>query len=135
MKAVGIDHVVLRVTDLERSIAFYRDILGLTVDRRRPDLGLIHMRAGASFIDLVDVAGDLGLTGGRAAGTQGRNMDHLCLRIGDMDVDGIVQNLEASGVPPGEIGHRYGADGDGLSVYLKDPDGNGLELRGAQGRG
>jgi len=132
MQAIGIDHVVLRVADLERSVAFYRDVLGLAVDRRRDDLGMIHMRAGPSLVDLVDVGGKLGLPGGAAAGAEGRNMDHLCLCIADFDADAVRAELEASGVPVGEIDTRYGASGEGVSVYLKDPDGNGLELRGAE---
>ncbi|MGE3745292.1 MAG: VOC family protein [Sphingomonadaceae bacterium] len=130
MKAIGIDHLVLRVSDLERSVAFYRDVLGLTVDRRRNDLGLVHMRAGSSFIDLVDVTGKLGQRGGGAAGAECRNMDHLCLRVADFDETKITAELEAFSVPIGEIDIRYGANGDGVSIYLEDPDGNGLELRG-----
>lgn len=79
MKAIGIDHVVLRVADLERAVAFYHDVLGLELDRRREELGLIHMRAGRSFVDLVSVTGKLGRAGGSAAGSDRRNMDHLCL--------------------------------------------------------
>ncbi|MEW9856343.1 VOC family protein [Novosphingobium sp. M1R2S20] len=130
MKAIGIDHVVLRVSDLERSMAFYRDVLGLTLDRRRDDLGLIHMRAGCSFVDLVDVAGELGQRGGSAAGAQRRNMDHLCLRVENFDETRIAAELEALGVTIGEVDVRYGATGDGVSMYLTDPDGNGVEIRG-----
>lgn len=130
MEAIGIDHVVLRVGDLERSVAFYRDVLGLTVDRRRDELGLVHMRAGASFVDLVDVAGKLGLPGGGVAGAKHRNMDHLCLRIADFDATKIAAELTEFGIPVGEIDARYGANGEGISVYLRDADGNGLELRG-----
>ena len=52
-----IDHIVLRVTDLERSIRFYQAVLGCTLVKRREDLGMVHLRAGASMIDLVDVEG------------------------------------------------------------------------------
>lgn len=130
MKAIGIDHVVLRVSNLERSVAFYLDVLGLTLDRRRDDLGLIHMRAGCSFVDLVDLAGKLGQHGGVASGGQCRNMDHLCLRIENFDEDTIAAELEAAGISVGETGIRYGAKGDGVSIYLTDPDGNGIEVRG-----
>jgi glyoxylase I family protein len=131
MQAVGIDHVVLRVSDLERAVAFYRDVLGLAIDRRREGLGLVHMRAGPSLVDLVDVAGPLGQRGGGAAGPTGRNMDHLCLQIAGFDAEKIRAELEAAGTPPGTIASRYGANGDEVTIYLTDPDGNGLELRGA----
>lgn len=130
MEAVGIDHVVLRVGDLERSVAFYRDVLGLVVDRRRDDLGLVHMRAGASFVDLVEVAGKLGTAGGGMPGDKNRNMDHLCLRIADFEAAKIAEELAAHGIRVGEPDTRYGASGDGISIYLRDLDGNGLELRG-----
>ena len=68
MQAVGIDHVVLRVSDLERAVAFYRDVLGLAIDRRRENLGMVHMRAGPSLVDLVEVGGPLGRQGGAAPG-------------------------------------------------------------------
>ena len=56
----GIDHVVLRVVDVEGVIRFYKDVLGCAVERRKDDLGLIQLRAGRSLIDLVDVNGELG---------------------------------------------------------------------------
>jgi glyoxylase I family protein len=61
-----IDHLVLRVRDLARSIRFYGQVLGCHVERQREHLGLAHLRAGASMIDLVDVAGKLGARGWRA---------------------------------------------------------------------
>jgi glyoxylase I family protein len=130
MKATGIDHVVLRVRDLERAVGFYRDILGCLVDRRRDDLGMVHLRAGPSLIDLVAVDGPLGRGGGPAPGPTGHNMDHLCLRVADFDADEIRAHLVRHGVTIGEIGARYGSTGDGQSLYLEDPDGNRLELRG-----
>ena len=82
-----IDHVVLRVSDLERMIAFYCDVLGCTVHWRRPDLGLVHLRAGNVMIDLVPVDGKLGLPGGAAPGKEGRNMDHFCVRVAPFEVE------------------------------------------------
>jgi glyoxylase I family protein len=80
-------------------------------------------------VELVDVAGKLGRAGGGAAGAEARNMDHLCLRIANFDAERVAAELTARGFSVGEIDTRYGASGEGLSVYLRDPDGNGLELR------
>ena len=126
-----IDHVVLRVSDAERSLAFYRDVLGCEVARRRDDLGLIHLRCGASMIDLVDVHGKLGLAGGAAAGELARNVDHVCLRIEPFDEPALIAHLANHGLKPlGPAQSNFGAEGDGPSLYLHDPDGNTIELKG-----
>jgi glyoxylase I family protein len=125
----GFDHVVLRVKDMERAIGFYSGVLGCQVVHRQDELGLVHLRAGTSLIDLIDVAGKLGHAGGRAPGPEGRNMDHLCLRIADFDVERITQELTSKGVAVGETARRYGSTGEATSIYLTDPEGNGLELR------
>ncbi len=130
----AIDHVVLRVAEMEQSIRFYCDVLGCTVERRRPDLGLIHLRAGRSLIDLVNLDGPLGLKGGAGANPDpaqgGRNMDHLCLRVDSFDADAIAGHLRAHGVEPAAPAPRFGAEGTGPSIYLSDPDGNVVELKG-----
>jgi len=126
-----IDHLVLRVQDLQRAVAFYRDVLGCTVARERPTLGMVHLHAGASMIDLVSVDGALGSRGGPAAGAQGRNLEHLCLRIEPFDEAGLREHLKMHGVVvDGQVSSNLGAEGDGLSLYLRDPDGNGVELKG-----
>ena len=125
-----IDHVVLRVRDAAAMQAFYCDVLGCSVDRRQEAIGLLQLRAGASLIDLVDVEGKLGRTGGAAPGPEGHNLDHLCLRVEPFDRDAIVAHLDAHGVRVGEFGMRYGADGVGPSQYLFDPEGNLVELKG-----
>ncbi|TMG98382.1 MAG: VOC family protein [Betaproteobacteria bacterium] len=125
-----IDHIVLRAIDAERLLAFYRDVLGCTLERRQDELGLIQLRAGASLIDLVPVDGKLGRAGGAAPGREGRNLDHFCLRIEPFDDAAICAHLRAHGVDAGEFATRFGADGDGPSVYLQDPEGNTVELKG-----
>lgn len=131
-----IDHMVFRVRDLDASIAFYDTVLGCQVARRRPDLGLVHIRAGASMIDLVDIAGPLGRAGGAGPATEGRNVDHLCLRVEPFNEHAIVSHLAAHGVTPrGGASINFGAEGEGLSIYLADPDGNVIELKGPANAG
>lgn len=126
-----LDHLVLRVQDLQRAVAFYRDVLGCTVARERPTLGMVHLHAGSSMIDLVSVEGALGSRGGPAAGAQGRNLEHLCLRIEPFDEAALREHLKMHGVAvDGQVSSNLGAEGDGLSLYLRDPDGNGVELKG-----
>ena len=129
-QALGLDHVVLRVADLERSLDFYCRILGLELDRARDDLGLYHIRAGRCMIDLVPVDGQLGGKGGPAPGAEGNNMDHFCVRIDPFDEAPITAYLRAEGLNVHGSGVRYGAEGDGPSVYISDPDGNTVELKG-----
>ena len=130
----AIDHIVLRVVDLERMLAFYRDALGCTVERRQDAIGLVQLRAGASLIDLVPVEGVLGRAGGAAPGREGRNLEHFCLRIEPFDEAAIRAQLAAHGVDAGPVESRYGADGTGPSLYLDDPEGNTIELKGAPSR-
>lgn len=126
-----LDHVVLRVADLDASVAFYSDVLGCHVVKTRPDLGLVHLRCGTSMIDLISVDGKLGRMGGAAPLAQGRNVDHLCLRIEPFDEAALVAHLAAHGLAPlGPASNNFGAEGDGMSLYLRDRDGNVLELKG-----
>jgi glyoxylase I family protein len=125
--------VVLRVRDVAAMQAFYCDVLGCREERRQDEIGLVQLRAGASLIDLVTIDGKLGRLGGAAPGAEGRNMDHLCLRVEPFDHTAIVAHLEAHGVRVGEFGSRYGAEGEGPSQYLVDPEGNVVELKGPPG--
>ena len=125
-----IDHVVLRVRDMEAMRRFYCDVLGAQHVAYRPELGMSHLRAGGSMIDLVAVDGPLGKAGGAPAGKEGRNMDHFCLRVEPFDQDAILAHLKQHGVAVGDIRNRFGAEGNGISIYLADPEGNTVELKG-----
>jgi glyoxylase I family protein len=125
-----LDHVVLRAYDVPLMQAFYCDVLGCTVERHQEDIGLVQLRAGASLIDLVSIEGKLGRQGGAGPGTAGHNMDHLCLSVDGYDEAAIIAHLKARGVHVGEVGRRYGAKGAGPSIYLFDPQGNMVELKG-----
>ena len=125
-----IDHLVLRVVDLEAMLRFYCDALGCAVERRQDKIGLIQLRAGRSIIDLVPVEGKLGKAGGVAPGREGRNLDHFCLRVEPFDEADIRRHLESFGIEMGSVEMRYGAEGEGPSVYLTDPEGNVVELKG-----
>jgi catechol 2,3-dioxygenase-like lactoylglutathione lyase family enzyme len=130
IKQRGLDHVVLRVADIERAKAFYRDVIGCPEEKWQPELGLLQMRCGTSLIDLVDVNGKLGREGGALAGAEGRNMDHFCITLAEFDPDVIRTHLTAHGVDAGEMAAvRYGAEGYGRSFYIQDPDGNTVELK------
>jgi hypothetical protein len=91
---------------------------------------LTQLRAGRSLIDLVTVDGKLGREGGGAPGREGRNMDHLCLRLDPFDGEAIREYLASKKIPAGEISSRYGAEGEGPSIYINDPEGNMVELKG-----
>ena len=129
-KLLGLDHVVLRVRNLDAALGFYAGMLGCTEERRIDALGLVQLRAGASLIDLVPVDSPLGRHGGGPPDPNAKNVDHICLRIEPFDADALAAHLRAHGVEPGDVGERYGADGTGPSMYVRDPDGNVVELKG-----
>ncbi|MFC3111340.1 VOC family protein [Undibacterium arcticum] len=129
-----IDHLVLRVVDLDSMLRFYCGALGCTIERRQDEIGLVQLRAGRSIIDLIPVDGKLGKAGGAAPGKEARNLDHFCLRVEPFDEPSIRSHLEAYGVAAGPVGSRYGAEGEGPSIYVADPEGNVVELKGPPAR-
>lgn len=126
----GLDHVVLRVADPERSLRFYCGVLGCVEERRIEGLGLVQLRAGAHLIDLVGVDTPLGKAGGGPPDPAARNVDHFALQVEGFDEAALRAHLEAAGVDPGDVAERYGALGMGPSMYVRDPDGNVVELKG-----
>lgn len=127
---LALDHVVLRVRDLDRARAFYCDVLGCSVEKWQEQFGLLQLRAGSALIDLVTLDGPLGRAGGAAPGREGRNLDHFCLRVAPFDEAALRAHLAAHGIEAGETVQRYGAEGSGPSLYITDPDGTMVELKG-----
>jgi catechol 2,3-dioxygenase-like lactoylglutathione lyase family enzyme len=125
-----IDHLVLRVRDVDTMIRFYGEVLGCPVHRIDEKIRLVQLRAGRGLIDLVPLDSELGRAGGAGPGAEGRNMDHFCLRVEPWDAEAIVAHLRAHGVEPGPVKQRFGAEGQGPSLYLTDPEGNTVELKG-----
>ena len=130
-KLSGLDHVVLRVDDIEKALSFYRDVLGAAVERKIEKLSIVQLRVGQSIIDLVDVHADwLKAQGARPFAPEAMNVDHICIRIEPFDEQALEDYLRAHKVEIGERGIRYGAEGNGPSIYVRDPFGNTVELKG-----
>jgi len=115
---LGLDHVVLRVSDQQASRRFYTEVLGCTVDHFNERISLLQLRFGEHLIDLLP---------GRPS-TEG--LDHLCLSIRCPDLASLRTTLTALGVRiDGDISERRGAFGTGPSLYILDPDGYRIELK------
>ncbi len=127
----GLDHIVLRVADLEASLHFYEEVFGCRTERQLPELGLYQLRAGSQLIDLVTIGSKLG--GDTPVSDDGRNQDHFCLTLDQFNEETLRSWLNSHGISASEAGERYGAQGYGLSVYIKDPDGNTVELKASVG--
>lgn len=127
----GLDHIVIRAQDAQALIKFYCDVLGCVVERKSsPEIGLVQLRAGDSLIDIVAVDSELGRMGGAAPGKEGRNMDHFCVRVEPFNEETIREHLKRYDVAAGKLELRYGAEGNGPSIYIEDPEGNTVELKG-----
>ena len=130
VEIIGLDHVVLRVKDVDASLDWYKRVLGCVEERVIPDFGLYQLRVGTALIDLVPVDGKLGKMGGGAPGKKKRNMDHFALQLLEFDEKKIRAYLKRRGVAAGQVDRRYGSLGHGPSMYVSDPDGNTVELKG-----
>jgi catechol 2,3-dioxygenase-like lactoylglutathione lyase family enzyme len=127
---VAIDHVVFRVHDVPEMLSFYEQVLGARHERVLEDLGLYQLRIGNALVDIVDLNGKLGREGGDAPGQGGRNVDHVCFQVLPWDGDAVLAHLAAHGISGARISSRYGAQGQGPSIYISDPEGNTIELKG-----
>jgi catechol 2,3-dioxygenase-like lactoylglutathione lyase family enzyme len=119
----NIDHVVIRAADIDRALAFYCDVLGCREVRRVESIGLIQLRAGSAMIDLIDAHENPPPDGPG-------NMDHFALRLESFDETELRAHLAAHGIDAGPLEQRFGAEGTGPSLYIEDPDGNTVELKG-----
>jgi len=130
LEVAGIDHIVLRTTKLKDMLEFYCNVLGCTVERETTiETGLTQLRAGSALIDLVTVDSDLGRMGGGAPTESENNLDHFCLQLKPISEIEIEKHLSEQGINEGSFHDRYGAQGVGKSIYIKDPEGNTVELR------
>jgi glyoxylase I family protein len=128
----GIDHIVLRARDSRRLVAFYRDVIGCPVEREQPQIGLTQLRAGRSLIDVLDTGSRDGARPADAAENHPHNLDHFCLTIDPFDPAALRAYLLSQGLAPGEVALRYGAEGEGPSLYFQDPAGNVVELKASR---
>lgn len=130
IEITGLDHIVLRTSNIEEMLHFYSKVLGCPVERESaPEVGLVQLRAGTALIDLVTVDSKLGRLGGGPPTKGDNNMDHFCLQISTQPEEDISRYLASHGVEAGKFEQRYGAQGFGNSIYMTDPDGNTVELR------
>ena len=125
----AIDHLVLRANNVSVLVEFYSDVLGCSIERELPDKGLTQLRAGSSLIDIIAVDSELGQLGGAGPGQDAHNLDHFCLTIEAVSEQSLLDYLKEQGVRCGKFAERYGAQGYGRSLYLKDPAGNTVELK------
>ena len=126
LEILGIDHVLLLVTDLEKTLPFYERVAGCSVETRLPQYGMIELRAGSSHLDLVDISAPQGAWA-RPEILGGRNVDHVALAVASHDAAQLRAHLAAHGA---EVGEERVEDGR-TSFYVRDPSGNTIELRSA----
>lgn len=130
LKITGIDHIVLRTSKIQAMLHFYCQVLGCSIERETAnEIGLIQLRAGNALIDLVTIDGELGKKGGAEPTLTENNLDHFCLQLNPISEIQIKDHLQKHGIRTDDFAKRYGAQGFGRSIYIKDPQGNLVELR------
>ena len=134
IEIITIDHIVLRTANLEAMLQFYCEVLKCPVERELPELGLVQLRAGEALIDIVPVDSELGRAGGKAPSQDGRNLDHVCLRIKSVSESDLEAYLRSHNITAPEFAERYGAEGFGRSIYIEDPEKNIVELKFEQAK-
>jgi len=130
IQLAGIDHIVLRTSDPTRLVEFYTCVLGCSIEWERPDLGLVHLRAGKAQIDIL---GDHTGPSGDRVGEPRHNLEHFCLSLIAFDERMIRAHLDKHQVIATPASQRFGAHGWATSFYIQDPDGNRIELKNALG--
>ena len=129
IQPIGVDHVVFLVADMARALAFYEDVLNCRPGFSYPDLGMEQVWFGNALIVLWDT-GHPGAAGAVPPVSGGRNVDHVCLACGPFDHQTLRAHLAASGVKIEREAMHGGARGMGASFYVRDPDGNKIEIKG-----
>jgi len=130
VKITEMDHIVLRNKDVEVSLKFYTEVLGLQAERGVDEWRAGEVRFPSARIN-ADTIIDFFGTDQEPIGKEGdKNQDHYCMVIEPTDMEELKSKFEAMGV---EIqagpGKRWGSHGDGISLYIYDPDDNVVELR------
>jgi glyoxylase I family protein len=124
----GLDHILLLVCGMPEALRFYCDVLGCSIESELPEFSMTQLRAGSALIDLVDV----GTVAGQWALPKvpgGRNLDHVCIAITAYEEQALRDHLAAHDINIVEEGLHHGARGHSLSIYIKDPSGNTIELK------
>jgi len=128
IRITKLDHVVIRSKNPENLVEFYSKVLGCPIERQLSgDVELFQLRAGDALIDII---GDHERRNGSADDREGRNMDHFCVLLDSFNENAIREHLAKHGVTGSKLETRYGAAGNGPSIYIQDPDGNTIELKG-----
>lgn len=124
---IGMEHININSRDIERSIAFYRDVLGMPLVRQNYDadgnIRFAALRAGSALIDIVPNVGDWDPSKG--------GFNHVALVIEPVDLEELASVCKERGIPiiEGPVSNRQGAYGNGDALYIQDPDGHGIELK------
>ena len=128
-EVVGIDHIVLRTKRLPELLEFYCDKLGLKVERHLKKFGLYQLRAGFALLDILDRTVADAEEEATDSTKRDPQYDHFCLAVAELNAQELVEWLDAEEIPHGKVERRYGATGEGTSIYAEDPDGRRVELK------